>query len=212
MLRDSRYSSTHSPSSSGENGYVLSVNLSGRGDVGQGDPLAHWEVMLYKRGEPDGDLYCVRKDENFYYEHPVQRRVVETAATYGRNEIQHLSDRSKEAAVRVLNAYGKDKSNLPHRNASSQEWTVGALGALEREKLAPQGTRDYWSRNIGQASPEISGRLQQDGGSWVPSTTMYPKGRGPADATFGKEQVRQPVNRYNLDEFEGLSSSSKPRR
>ncbi|KAJ5693897.1 hypothetical protein N7536_004309 [Penicillium majusculum] len=212
MLRDSRYSPTHSSGSSGGNGYVVSVNICGRGDVHQGDPPAHWEVMLRKRGETDGDLYRVRKNENFYYEDPVQTRAVESATSYGRNEIQHLSDSSKETAARVLNTYGKDKSNLPHRSASSQEWTVGALGALEREKLVPQGTRDYWSQNIGQASSEVGARLRREGGSWVPSPPVYYKGRGPADATSGKEQVRQPVNRYNLDEFAGLSSSSKSRR
>ncbi|KAJ5879723.1 hypothetical protein N7455_003188 [Penicillium solitum] len=135
MLRDSRYSPTHSSGSSGGNGYVVSVNICGRGDVHQGDPPAHWEVMLRKRGETDGDLYRVRKNENFYYEDPVQTRAVESATSYGRNEIQHLSDSSKETAARVLNTYGKDKSNLPHRSASSQEWTVGALGALEPETI-----------------------------------------------------------------------------
>lgn len=212
MLRDSCYSSTHSSGCSGGNGYVISVNICGRGDVHQGDPPAHWEVMLHKQGETDGDIYRVRKNEDFVYEDPVQTRVVESATSYGRNEIQHLSDRTKEAAARVLNAYGKDKSNLPRRNATSQEWTVGALGALEREKLVPQGTRDYWSRSIGQASLDVGDRLRRDGASWIPSTTAYYKGRGLADATFGKEQVRQPVNRYNLDQFAALSSSSKSRR
>lgn len=212
MLAASRYSSTRSSGPSGGNDYVLSVNICGRGDIRQGDLPAHWEVVLHKRGETDGNLYRVRKNEDFYYEDPVQTRVIESATSYGRNEIQHLSSRSKETAARVLNSYGKDKSNLPRRNASSQEWTVGALGALEREKLVPQGTRDYWSQNIGQASSEVGDRLRRDGGSWVPSTTSttaYYKGRGPADATVGKEQVRQPVSRYNLDEFAGLSSSSK---
>ncbi|KAF4761738.1 hypothetical protein HAV15_006715 [Penicillium sp. str.  len=175
MLRDSRYSPTHSSGSSGGNGYVVSVNICGRGDVHQGDPPAHWEVMLRKRGETDGDLYRVRKNENFYYEDPVQTRAVESATSYGRNEIQHLSDSSKETAARVLNT-------------------------------------DYWSQNIGQASSEVGARLRREGGSWVPSPPVYYKGRGPADATSGKEQVRQPVNRYNLDEFAGLSSSSKSRR
>ncbi|CAG8893536.1 unnamed protein product [Penicillium egyptiacum] len=196
---------------SSENGYVLSVNIYGRGDVLQGDLPAHWGAMLHKRGDPDGDLYHIRKNEHFYYESPTQKRAVESATCYGRMEIQHLSNTGKETAARILDAYGKDKFNLPHGHANSQDWTVGALGALERERLVPRGTKDYWSQHIGLASLDAANRVRQDGGSWVPVTAVNPGGRGCADATFGKEQVRKPVGRLNLDQFAGISGSSQPR-
>ncbi|KAJ5500796.1 hypothetical protein N7453_009847 [Penicillium expansum] len=196
MVRGSRSSSTHSSQSNGsEKDYTLSVNLYGRGDADQ-----------------DGDLYHVRKNDAFFYEDPVQRRPTESNTSYGRAEIKHLSNARKETAAQVLNAYGRDKSNLPQGNQNCQDWTVGALNALERERLAPQGTSAHWKKNIGQSSPDIGARLQQDGRSWVPKTTSDLKGRGPADATFGREQVRQPVGRLNLDKFASLSGSSKSRR
>ncbi|RAO68217.1 uncharacterized protein BHQ10_004229 [Talaromyces amestolkiae] len=217
MPHRSRSSSRHSSrsdssSKSSEKDYALSVNLYGRGDAAKGDPPAHWGAMLHRREEAHGDLYHVRKDERFYYEDPVPKRMVESTTTYGRSEIVHLSRSRKETAARVLHAYGKDESNLPREDANCQNWTVGALGALEQERLAPQGTRDYWDANIGQASPAIGERLRRDGRSWVPKTTTDSRGREPADATFGKEEVRRPTGRLNLDKFAGLSSASRPRR
>lgn len=214
MVGGSHCSLTDSSRSSrgSEKDYALSINVYGRGDTRHDDSPAHWEAMLHKRGEVDGDFYHVRKAEDFYYEHSAQRRPIEVAASHGRNEIQHLSKRNKAIAAQVLDAYGKDRSNLPRGNETGQDWIVGALGALEREKLVPRGTRDYWSQNIGQVSSDIGHRIRRDGGSWIPSTTGNLKGQGPADATFGREQVRQPVGRLNLDDFAGLSGSSKSRR
>lgn len=215
MERGSRSSSRHtsrSNSSSSEKDYALSVNIYGRGDTRQGDPPAHWGAILHKREGKDGDLYHVRKDDDFFYEDPAPRRPIESTTSHGRSEIKLLSNRRKETAAQVLHAYGKDKSNLPRGDANCQDWTVGALGALERERLAPQGTRDYWNANVGKASPAIGDRLQRDGRSWIPKTTVDSSGQGPADATFGKEQVRQQVGRLNLDKFAGLSGGSKSRR
>ncbi|CAG8165990.1 unnamed protein product [Penicillium nalgiovense] len=199
-------------SKSSESGYTLSVNIYGRGDVLQGDPPAHWGAMLHRRGGPDGDLYHVRKNEDFYYESPKQKRAVESATSYGRIEIQHLPNTDKEAAAQILDSYGSDKFNLPHGDANGQDWTVGALGALEQEKLVPRGTKDYWSQHIGLASLDVGNRVRRDGGSWVPVTAVNPRGREPADATFGREKTRQPVGRLNLDKFASLSGSSLSKR
>jgi hypothetical protein len=172
--------------------------------------------MLSRRGEKHGDLYHVRKNDDFFYEDPVLRRPVESNTSYGRSEVTYLSNRRKESAAQVLDAYGKEKSNIPSGNTNCQHWTVSALDVLERESLAPQGTRDYWKQNIAKSSEEIGNRLQRDGRSWIPKPTEDSSGRGPADATFGKEQVRQPTGRLNMDKFVGLSGlsggSSKSRR
>lgn len=207
----SRHTS-RSNSSSSEKDYALSVNIYGRGDASENDPPAHWGAILHKREEKDGDLYHVRKDDDFFYDDPAPRRPIESTTSHGRSEIKLLSNRRKETAAQVLNAYGKDKSNLPRGDANCQDWTVGALGALERERLAPQGTRDYWSANVGKPSPAIGNRLQKDGRSWVPKATVDSSGQAPADATFGKEKVQRPVGRLNLDKFASLSGGTKSRR
>lgn len=214
MPRGSPSSSAHSSrsNSSSEKDYALSVNMYGRGDATQGDPPAHWGAMLHKRGEVEGDLYHVRKKEDFYYEDPAPKRPIESNTSYGRSGIKHLSNRRKETAAQVLDAYGKDISNLPSAGANCQDWTLGALDALEREKLAPRGTKDYWSQNVGRGSADIGNRIQRDGGSWIPKTTVDPRGQGPADATFGKEKIRQPVGRLNLDKFASISGSSQRKR
>lgn len=217
MSHGARSSSSHSSRSNGsskssEKDYALSVNLYGRGDPTQDDPPAHWGAMLHRRGETHGDLYHVRKKEEFFYEDPVRSRPVQSSTSHGRSEIKHLSSARKDSAAQVLDAYGKKQANLPKGSANCQNWTVGALGALERERLAPRGTGDYWSKNIGQSSPDIGDRLQRDGRSWVPNPAVNSKGRAPADATFGKEQVRQPVGRLNMGKFASLSGSSQARR
>lgn len=218
MPRGSRSSSRQSSTSSqgSEKDYALAVNLYGRGDPTKRDPPAHWGAMLSRRGEKHGDLYHVRKNEEFFFEDPVLRRPVESNTSYGRSEITYLSRRRKDSAARVLDAYGKKESNLPGVNENCHNWTVGALGALEENSLAPEGTRDYWKGNIGKPSPHIGDRLERDGRSWIPKPIDDSRGRAPADATFGKEQVRQPTGRLNMDRFASLSglsgSSSKSRR
>ncbi|KAJ5789197.1 uncharacterized protein N7518_006208 [Penicillium psychrosexuale] len=112
--RSSSRHSSHSNSSSknSEKDYALSVNLYGRGAAHQGDPPAHWGAMLHKRGETDGDLYHVRKDQEFFYEDPVHRRPIESNTSFGRSEMMHLSKTDKETAAQVLNKYGKNRSTI----------------------------------------------------------------------------------------------------
>ncbi|QKX56169.1 uncharacterized protein TRUGW13939_03269 [Talaromyces rugulosus] len=149
--------------------------------------------MLSKRGDTNGDLYHVRKNHDFFYEDPVLRRPVESNTSYGRSEITHLSRRGKDSAAQILDSHGKNKNNLPRGDTNCQDWT---------------GTRDYWKENVGQSSEDIGNRLQRDGRSWIPKPTEEPSRRGPADATFGREQIRQPTGRLNMDKFAGLSGLS----
>lgn len=116
--RGSRSSSRQSSTSSqgSEKDYALSVNIYGRGDASKRDPPAHWGAMLSRRGEKHGDLYHVRKNEEFFFEDPVLRRPVESNTSYGRSEITYLSNRRKDSAARILDAYGKKESNLPDVN------------------------------------------------------------------------------------------------
>lgn len=209
-----RQGSSHSSSSkSSEKDYALSLNIYGDGDTTREEPSpAHWGAMLHKRDELHGDLHHVRKNEAFFYEDPIPRRPVESTTSYGRSEIQHLSSSRRDAVSKVLHSYGSDDSNLPKGTKNCQDWTVGALGALEKERLAPLGTRDYWAQNIGQPSADISERLEQDGRSWIPKITDPSQVRGPADAAFRRNPVSQPTGRIDMSKFSGLSGGGKSKR
>ncbi|OQE23319.1 hypothetical protein PENFLA_c011G07330 [Penicillium flavigenum] len=50
----------------------------------------------------------------------------------------------------------------------------------------------------------IGNRIQRDGGSWIPKTTVDSRGQGPADATFGKEKY---VNRLAVSIWTNLRAS-----
>lgn len=212
--RSSSRHSSRSTASSGSTGsqkdYTLSVNVYGRGDPRKDDPPAHWGTMLHKRGDTHGDLHHVRKQDDFYYEDPVQRRAVESNTSYGRHEVQHLSSRRKDAAEQVLNTYGRNNQNLPTGTQNCQNWTVGALGALEQQRLAPRGTQSYWQQNVGQSSQAIGNRLQQDGRSWIPRTAPEAR-QGPADAGYRKKEEARPVGRLNMAKFAGLSGNASKR-
>ncbi|OJZ80669.1 hypothetical protein ASPFODRAFT_52876 [Aspergillus luchuensis CBS 106.47] len=208
--KSSRSSSLSSNASQGsEKTHTLSVNIYGRGNPAMNDPPAHWGAMIHKTGEQSGDLYHVRKNEDFYY-HP-QQRPVESTTTYGRSDITRLSNSGRVRAAQVLDSYGNNNSNLPRGNQNCQDWTVGALGSLERQNLAPKGTEGYWKGNIGKASEDIGAQLTKDGMSWVPKSNVQPPRQAPADATFGQSQKVRPVGRLNLDKFANLSGGAKKR-
>jgi hypothetical protein len=184
----SRQNSASSQSS--EKDYALSVNIYGRGDPAKHDAPAHWGAMLSRRGEKHGDLYHVRKNDDFFYEDPVLRRPVESNTSYGRSEVTYLSNRRKESAAQVLDAYGKEKSNIPSGNANCQHWTVGALDVLERESLAPQGTRDYWK----QISQRVPRKLAID------SSEMAALGsRSPLKTLVDEDLLMRPLERSKSD-------------
>lgn len=162
--------------------------------------------MFHKRGESQGTIYHVRKNEVFDDGSPVLRQAAEATVTYGRSEIQHLSKSRAGAVAQVLDAYRNDTSNLPYETANGQNWTVGALSALEQGKLIPGGTSDYWDQNVGRASSQIGDRLRHDGKSRMPTSSGVSKSQGSAGATLGMEK---PVTRlHNLDKLAGLGGSS----
>lgn len=213
-LTPSRQGSNHSTDSKGSaKDYALSLNIYGDGDTTREEVLpAHWGAMLHKRGGSNGDLHHVRKQDAFFYDDPVPTRPLESTTSYGRSEVLHLSSSRKEAASKVLHSYGRDKSNLPSGVANCQDWTVGALGALEQGKLAPKGTSKYWGEKIGNSSATVAQKLQRDGGSWIPKTASKSERQGPADATYGRKTVSQPTGRLDMSKFAGLSGGGKSKR
>lgn len=200
-------SGSSSSSGNSEKSQTLSVNLYGRGDPDLGDPPAHWGAMIHKRGEREGDLYHVRKNNEFFYDH--SKRPLESQTSTGRSEIKHFSSSRRPQVAQTLHDYGTNAANLPADGQNCQDWTAGALGAVEQQRLAPPGTGDYWATNVGKSSLAIGDRLQRDGRSWVPKRDVNPPRQTPAAATFGKDQARKPIGRLNLDKFAGLSGGAR---
>ena len=154
--------------------------------------------MIHKRGAKEGDHYRVRKDEGFYYDSPKNSRPID--ATYGRAEVSHFSSSRKKDAERILNEYGSNHANLPRGSANSQSWTVGAIGALEQERLAPEGTKRYWSDKVGRQSSDVADRLRRDGTSWI--STLSAAGRA-------EGQTSRPVGRLDINALSGRSGRSR---
>ncbi|KAI9041981.1 uncharacterized protein KD926_006318 [Aspergillus affinis] len=191
----SRDSSRSSSSSQSSDGYALSVNI--HGDGRNPASPAHWEAMIHKRGAKEGEHFRVRKNEDFYYDPPKNSRPID--ATYGRTEISHFSGSRKKDAERILNDYGRNHANLPRGSANSQNWTVGALGALERERLAPEGTKRYWGDNVGRQSADVADRLRRDGTSWISNSVAQGQHR----------EASRPVGRLDINALSGRSGRSR---
>ncbi|KAG2418928.1 hypothetical protein HFD88_002031 [Aspergillus terreus] len=203
--RTGSYSSYSSSSSVKD--YDLSVNIYGRGDKSLGHPPSHWGIQTSKTGSQYGQLYHVRKKEDFYY-HPEERPVVSKSST-GRSNVASMSKTNRDRAGRILDAYGNEKSNLPFGEQNCQDWTVGALGKLEEKRFVQPGTRDYWEGNIGESSRGIERRLQQDGKSWIPNEDHGPPRAAPADETFGRKEERKPIGKLDTSKFAGLMGGVK---
>lgn len=205
--RESRAPS-RSDSGDSEKDYRISVNLWGRGDAARDDPPAHWGTMIYKHGAERGDLHHVRKQDEFYYERTVDR-YVDSETCSGRSEVAHISRRRSERAAALLDEYGQDPEHIPTGSRNCQDWTVGAIGVLERNRIASSGSEDYWKGQIGRPSASVGANLVEDGRSWIPTQTVPTRRSGPADATMGvREQQRRP-GRLNMAQFEHLSASRR---
>lgn len=202
---DMTSSSYHSQGSTKDQ--AVSVNIWGRGDPARGDDPAHWGTMLSERGANKGDRYHVRKPgDEFKYERR-NDQFVDSTTSAGRSEVSYVSKRGKDRAEVLLDRYGQNPSNIPQAGrANCQNWTAGAVGHLERERLVPAGSGQYWNSQIGRASEDVGKSLKNDGKSWIPSA-MAQQPRPAADMRFGAEQ-RRPVGRINTAAFENLSGPS----
>lgn len=159
--------------------HILSINLYRTDKLKSGSP-AHWSLTIGRCGEKKADIFHTPKLFDFSYEH--SSRPLECNLSYGRSELILLSSSNRRTAEQILTNYGTDDRNLPQGSANCQDWTVGALNALEREGLVDPATGKYWQENIGSSNRYIGERLQRDNRSWVPKKITTRTISGPADS------------------------------
>ncbi|GLA74566.1 hypothetical protein AtubIFM55763_005811 [Aspergillus tubingensis] len=105
-------------------------------------------------------------------------------------------------AVRLLDVYGY--KTVPQGKQNSQDWVLGASGALERANLAPTGTAGYWQDQTGKGLIGISKQLIEDGRPWVRQLIMEPARESPVDTKFGNAEKSRSTGRRNLENYAHL--------
>ena len=173
------------------------------------DRPSHWGTMLHHSTLEHGDIYHVRKNDEAYFQ-SASFSPIQMPHSIGRSEVCRHSSEERELASELLDAYGRDQRNLPVTGqTSSQHWTVGAIGTLERNQLAPPGSEEYWRGKIGQSSRDLGRALLADGRSWIPVQQQYDR-QDLVDWDFGTTSgQRGPRGRIDIKHFK---TTTKPYR